>query len=197
MSYYFTILSPAPASNPVFEYHFGTSKPSFLLHTTSAPGASTADGSPHFNDKLYHLLPFIVHSSLDIVEEVQWTTGAMYLKQIDKWQSNLVWYFLAGGGAKLVLVWCPEATSGAAQGLGSEKPGQGRPGSATGMGIGKEKTGKSGDVVSAMEEPVRAFFAEVYENWIKTVMSPFFVLDKEVQSPVFKGKVAAAGRRFL
>ena len=49
----------------------------------------------------------------------------------------------------------------------------------------------------AAEEAVRSFFAEVYENWVKAAMSPFYRVDMEVTSPVFRTRVAAAGRKYL
>lgn len=47
------------------------------------------------------------------------------------------------------------------------------------------------------EEATRQFFADVYESWIKAVMSPFYVLDMPVQSPVFRQRVAGAARKYL
>jgi hypothetical protein len=41
------------------------------------------------------------------------------------------------------------------------------------------------------------FFTEVYENWIKATMSPFYSANMEVRSPVFRARVAAAGRKYL
>ena len=49
----------------------------------------------------------------------------------------------------------------------------------------------------ATEEAIKAFFAEIYENWIKTIMSPFYQVNMEVKSPVFRSRVAAAGKKFL
>lgn len=40
---------------------------------------------------------FIVHSSLDIVEEVQWVQRDMYLKTVDKFGGLLVSGFLTAG----------------------------------------------------------------------------------------------------
>ena len=62
MSYYFAIIGTQ--DNPLFEYEFGTSK-------------QGGDGLPHFSEQSRHLNQFILHSSLDIVEEVQWTGGQM------------------------------------------------------------------------------------------------------------------------
>ena len=47
------------------------------------------------------------------------------------------------------------------------------------------------------EEAVRSFFLEVYENWVKAAMSPFYRVNMEVRSPVFRQRVAAAGRKYL
>jgi hypothetical protein len=47
------------------------------------------------------------------------------------------------------------------------------------------------------EEAVKQFFTEVYENWVKTIMSPFYQVNMEVRSPVFRARVAAAGKKYL
>lgn len=66
MSYYFTILSPTDA--PLFNIAFGTSK-------------SGGDGIARFRfpDTAQYMNQFIIHSSLDILEEAQWTNGNMYV----------------------------------------------------------------------------------------------------------------------
>jgi len=38
---------------------------------------------------------------------------------------------------------------------------------------------------------------EVYENFVKTVMSPFYRHGMEIKSPVFRSRVVAAGRKWL
>lgn len=63
MSYYFVIVGTQ--DNPLFEYEFGTSK-------------QGGDGAAHFADQARSMNQFIVHSSLDILEEVQWSNGQMY-----------------------------------------------------------------------------------------------------------------------
>lgn len=47
------------------------------------------------------------------------------------------------------------------------------------------------------EEAVRQFMNEVYENWVKTVMSPFYRQGMPVTSPVFRARVQAAARKWL
>jgi hypothetical protein len=63
MSYYFAIIGTL--DNPLFEYEFGTAK-------------QGGDGIARFAEQARHMNQFIVHSSLDIVEEVQWGSGQMY-----------------------------------------------------------------------------------------------------------------------
>lgn len=62
MSYYFAIIGTQ--DNPLFEHEFGTSK-------------QGGDGLSRFSDQARHLNQFILHSSLDVVEEVQWNNGQM------------------------------------------------------------------------------------------------------------------------
>lgn len=38
---------------------------------------------------------------------------------------------------------------------------------------------------------------EVYESWVKTVMSPFYRQGMEIRSPVFRGRVLGAGKKWL
>jgi hypothetical protein len=47
------------------------------------------------------------------------------------------------------------------------------------------------------EEAVRQFMSEVYEGYVKTVMSPFYRRGMEIRSPVFRAKVSGAGRKWL
>jgi len=63
MSYYFAIIGTQ--DNPLFEYEFGSAK-------------QGGDGVARFPEQARHMNQFIVHSSLDIVEEVQWAGGQMY-----------------------------------------------------------------------------------------------------------------------
>jgi hypothetical protein len=64
MSYYFTIIGTR--DNPLFEHEFGTSK-------------AGGDGIARFRHEARHMNQFIVHSSLDIVEEVQWGNNGLYV----------------------------------------------------------------------------------------------------------------------
>ena len=64
MSYYFCIIGTK--DNPLFELEFGTSK-------------QGGDGVARFPAEARRLNPFIVHASLDIVDEVQWLNSQMFV----------------------------------------------------------------------------------------------------------------------
>lgn len=78
MSYYFAIIGTQ--DNPLFEHEFGTSK-------------QGGDGLSRFSDQARHLNQFILHSSLDVVEEVQWNNGQMYV-YLFCWLPSLAMYIL-------------------------------------------------------------------------------------------------------
>jgi len=163
MSYYFAIIGTQ--DNPLFEYEFGTAK-------------QGGDGVARFAEQARHMNQFIVHSSLDIVEEVQWAgPGHMYLKRIDRFYNNYVSCWITGGNVKFLLLHCPSQPSATSASRASS------------IGANPESP--------QTEEAIKSFFMDVYENWIKTIMSPFYQVNMEVKSPVFRSRVAAAGKKFL
>ncbi|KAJ4419335.1 TRAPP subunit [Gnomoniopsis sp. IMI 355080] len=162
MSYYFAIIGTQ--DNPLFEHEFGTSK-------------QGGDGLSRFSDQARHLNQFILHSSLDVVEEVQWNNGQMYLKIIDKFFNNYISCFVTGANVKFLLLHQP---------IGS------------GTGASRSSTSIAANPTSAAtEEAIKNFFVEVYENWVKAVMSPFYKVNMEVKSPIFRQRVVAAGKKYL
>lgn len=197
MSYYFAIIGTQ--DNPLFEYEFGTAK-------------QGGDGIARFPEQARHMNQFIVHSSLDIVEEVQWAGGQMYglhstssleilttlnryLKCIDRFYNNYVSCFMTGG-SRIPLA--PSSTTRAkdisdVKFLLLHAPSQ--PASAN---TTRASTSIAANPTSPQtEEAVKQFFTEVYESWVKTIMSPFYQVNMEVKSPVFRNRVVAAGKKFL
>lgn len=63
MSFYFAVVGTK--DNPLYEAEFGTSK-------------QGGDGVARFREEQRPMNQFIVHSSLDIIEEVQWASSTMY-----------------------------------------------------------------------------------------------------------------------
>ncbi|KAK1238659.1 hypothetical protein MKX07_004235 [Trichoderma sp. CBMAI-0711] len=176
MSYYFAIVGTQ--DNPLFEYEFGTSK-------------QGGDGQSRFTEQVRHLNQFILHSSLDIAEEVQWSHGQIgrgltgggsrngrYLKCIDKFFNNYISCFVTGGNVKFLLLHQPTTPTSTASSRSS-------------TAIGANPTSP------ATEEAIKMFFMEVYDNWVKAIMNPFYKANMEVRSPIFRARVAAAGRKYL
>ncbi|KAJ5411785.1 Sedlin [Penicillium crustosum] len=179
MSYYFTILSPT--DTPLFNIAFGTSKGVVMaLHTAQ------------------YMNQFIIHSSLDILEEAQWTNGGMYLKHIDTYPPAAAYItaFLTPSGARFLLLHQPPhlpSSTGTSSGLGSSSL----------LGTAGSTTRASSSSIAAnptspqTEEAVRQFMNEVYESYVKTAMSPFYKQGMEIKSPVFRTRVTAAGKKWL
>ncbi|CEL00988.1 Putative Trafficking protein particle complex subunit 2/Sedlin [Aspergillus calidoustus] len=205
MSYYFTILSPTDV--PLFNIAFGTSK-------------SGGDGIARFRfpdaAQNTYMTQFIINSSLDMLEEAQWMSGNMYLKHIDTYPpaSAYISAFLTPSGTRFVLLHQPpqpnipasSSTTGAAgsmsMSLSASTTSSSGGGLFGGSGIGSSGRTSSSSIAAnptapQTEEAVRQFMSEVYEGYVKTVMSPFYRRGMEIRSPVFRARVSAAGRKWL
>lgn len=79
MSYYFAIVSPT--DKPLFDLTFGTSK-------------AGGDGIARFRngETSRYMNQFIVHASLDIVEEVQWLNSNMSESSTPFQETTLILY---------------------------------------------------------------------------------------------------------
>lgn len=101
-----------------------------------------------------------------------------YLKVIDKLFNNYISCFVTGANAKFLLLHQPTMPTSTSSSRSS-------------TAIGANPTSP------ATEEAIKMFFTEVYDNWVKAIMNPFYKANMEVTSPVFKQRVAAAGRKYL
>jgi trafficking protein particle complex subunit 2 len=171
MSYYFVIISPT--DSPLFELTFGTSK-------------AAGDGVARFRngETSRYMNQFIVHASIDVVEEVQWLSPNMWLKVIDSYAptSSHISCFLTGSNVRFLLLHQPTAVP---TGAGS------RLSTISSTSIPHNPTSPQ------TEEAIRQFMTEVFELWVKTSMNPFYRLGNQITSPVFRQRVTAAGRKWL
>lgn len=101
-----------------------------------------------------------------------------YLKCIDKFFNNYISCFVTGGNVKFLLLHQPTTPTSTATSRSS-------------TAIGANPTSP------ATEEAIKMFFTEVYDNWVKAIMNPFYKVNMEVRSPIFRARVAAAGRKYL
>ncbi|ORY97376.1 trafficking protein particle complex subunit 2-like protein [Syncephalastrum racemosum] len=83
--YYFVIVGAT--DNPIYETDI----------VPSSRSSSLREDHKHLNQ-------FITHAALDVVEEVQWTTQAMYLKSIDRFNEYYVSSFVTGNNVKFMLL---------------------------------------------------------------------------------------------
>lgn len=102
-----------------------------------------------------------------------------YLKVIDKFFNNYISCFVTGANVKFLLLHQPF-------------------GGSSSSGSSRSSTSIAANPTSAAtEEAIKSFFLEVYENWVKAVMNPFYKVNMEVKSPIFRQRVFAAGRKYL
>ncbi|KAI9193575.1 Sedlin [Polychytrium aggregatum] len=83
---YFVIVGTK--DNPIYEAEFG------------GIGASKDKGK----EEHVHLNQFIVHSALDLVEELQWATQSPYLKVVDRFNEWYVSAYVTPSGPKFMLL---------------------------------------------------------------------------------------------
>lgn len=117
------------------------------------------------------------------------TPPRSYFKAIDKFFTSYISLFLTPSNTKFLLLHQPSIPTSTTS-SSTTNPGTTAP-RVSSTSIGANPTS------AATEEAVRNFFVEVYENWTKAVMSPFYRVGMEVRSPVFRARVAAAGRKYL
>ncbi|KAI5299110.1 TRAPP subunit [Ascosphaera pollenicola] len=186
MSYYFTILSPTDA--PLFSLAFGTSK-------------AGGDGIARFRfpDSSRYMNQFMIHASLDILEEIQWTNGALYLKTIDSYSPSSCYIsaFLTGSGARFLLLHQPHSTGVANSSASASSAAIATPLTARVSSSSSSSSIANNPTSPQAEEAVRQFMNEVYESWVKAVMSPFYRRGGEIKSGVFRQRVVTAGRKWL
>ncbi|KAL9104617.1 MAG: hypothetical protein Q9163_000482 [Psora crenata] len=195
MSYYFCIVNSR--DQPLFELEFGTSK-------------QGGDGIARFSQEARHMNPYIVHSSLDLADDVQWTNSQMYLKRIDHFASSYISCFLTPTSTRFLLLHLPHPPNTAPQTKTSPMsfppfvPYTSIPSTST-TTAGSHVSGTGGSSTSIpnnptsqqTEEAIRQFFGEVFEVWIKANMSPFQSTEGKLRSPVFRQRAIAAGKKYL
>ncbi|MCJ1240752.1 TRAPP subunit [Varicellaria rhodocarpa] len=197
MSYYFCIIGTK--DNPLFELEFGTFK-------------QGGDGVARFPAEARRLNPFIVHASLDVVEEIQWLNSQMYLKRVDHFASSHVSCFLTPTSTKFMLLHLPHPPNTPPPALSSSQnphvfppfapytttnPPSSLLRSSTSSSSGGTAAIPNNPTSPQTEEALRLFFTEVYEAWMKAIMNPFQDINKGLGSPVFRARVLGAGKKFL
>ncbi|KYQ89232.1 trafficking protein particle complex subunit 2 [Tieghemostelium lacteum] len=135
MSVLYTFLIIGKNDNPLYEIEF--------------PSSSQKKESTYINQ-------YILHSSLDIVEEHVWKSNNMYLKIIDKYNKYNISSYVTAGQIKLMLL--------------------------------HEKKD---------EDPIRSFFTEVHDIYLKYLLNPFYTFNTPITSPTFDARVRKLGAKYF
>lgn len=168
MPCYFAIIGAR--DNPIYEAEF------------------TSQQLNSFPPELKELNPFILHASLDIIEDLQWqvnpqsinsgggsggflrsrhsnNNGNCYLGKIDHFYGLAITGYLSYGNMKFVMI--------------------------------HSSNGNGSTLAQVEDGPVKNFYQEVHELFVKTLMNPFYKLNDPITSPVFDSKVRTLARRYL
>lgn len=89
-SYYFTIVGTK--DSPIYELEFASFK-----------SGSSIPGKSQFPPNTKEILPFLTHSSLDLIEDAQWSNNQFNLGKVDTFYGLLVSAFVTQGNIKLIM----------------------------------------------------------------------------------------------
>ncbi|XP_024394010.1 uncharacterized protein [Physcomitrium patens] len=75
-----------------------------IVSRNDSPIYESEVGTAPKKDEAAHLHQFILHASLDIVQDVVWNTNNMFLKVVDKFNDLLVSVYVTAGHTRLMLL---------------------------------------------------------------------------------------------
>ena len=133
--------------------------------------------------------------------------GNRYLKRVDQFASSYVSTFLTPTSTRFMLLHLPHPPNTLPQSNTTPNsfppfvPYTSNP-SSTATSGNRSSSSSSTSIPNnptspQTEEAIRQFFGEVFEVWMKAIMSPFASVEEKLGSPVFRQRVAAAGRKYL
>ncbi|KAK6457562.1 transport protein particle 20 kDa subunit [Scheffersomyces xylosifermentans] len=161
-SYYFSIVGTR--DNPLYEVEFS----SFKTATTSSSTGSSVPGISQFPTNIKEILPFVTNSSLDLIEDFQWTTSSFNLGKIDSFYGLLVYGFITQGNIKFIL--CFEGSNNNNNGSSAQK---------------------------YNENSIKQFFVDVNDLYVKCLLNPFYAVNDAITSPDFDLKVKLLAKKYL
>lgn len=165
-SYYFTIIGTR--DNPLYELEFS----SFKSASNSAASTNNIPGRSNFPGSVKEILPFISNSSIDLIEDIQWSTKEFSLGKIDSFYGLLINAFITQGNIKFLL--CYDLNSGNSNSSG-----------------GSNLQSKNED------NSIKQFFMEVNELYVKCLLNPFYSVNDAIISPDFDLKLKMLARKYL
>ncbi|EAZ63358.1 Transport protein particle 20 kDa subunit (TRAPP 20 kDa subunit) [Scheffersomyces stipitis CBS 6054] len=157
-SYYFSIIGTR--DNPLYEVEFSSFK-------SSSSSSSTPPGISQFTDSVKEILPFVSNSSLDLIEDAQWSTSQFNLGRIDSFYGLLVYAFITQGNIKFIL--CFESST----------------------------TNNGNVTQKYDENSIKQFFIEINDLYVKCLLNPFYAVNDAITSPDFDLKVKLLAKKYL
>jgi len=145
------------------------------------------------------------------------TSKNRYLKKVDSFQNNHVHTFLTGGNVKFMLLMNADPLATPYSNFASPPPSRSTSARQSTLIANNPSSSQTEDAVRGFVTEVSSLPAtsdwvgeshppslltefvnlQVYEAWVKCTMNPFYDVNQEITSPIFRSRVAAAAKRFL
>ncbi|KAG5249795.1 trafficking protein particle complex [Salix suchowensis] len=139
-----------------------------IVSRNDIPIYETDAGSATKREDASQMHQFILHAALDIVQDLAWTTSAMYLKAIDRFNDMVVSVYVTAGH---ILFICDFIC------------------------YSNKKFMLLHD--SRNDDGIKSFFQEVHELYIKILLNPLYLPGSRITSSHFDTKVRALARKYL
>lgn len=117
-----------------------------------------------------HLAQFIIHQSLDSLDELVWRSPSMFLKTIDSFNNYSVAAYCTPGHMKFLLLY---------------------------KNKNETTNPSSSNIHIPSDENMKAFFETVHENYIKVLLNPLYEPNGIITSSLFDQNVHLAAKRYL
>ncbi|CRH01752.1 trafficking protein particle complex subunit 2, putative [Plasmodium relictum] len=117
-----------------------------------------------------HLAQFIIHQSLDSLDELVWRSSNMYLKSIDSFNNYSVSAYCTPGHIKFLLLF---------------------------KNKNELNNSTNTNIYVPSDENIRSFFEIVHENYIKVLLNPLYEPNGIITSSLFDQNVHLAAKKFL
>ncbi|KAK9996921.1 hypothetical protein SO802_021607 [Lithocarpus litseifolius] len=130
-------------------------------------------GSAAKREDAAQLHQFILHAALDIVQDIAWTTSAMFLKAIDRFNDLVVSVYVTA-------VFCRYISYNLIFSLTTSLH--------TRLMLLHD---------SRNDDGIKSFFQEVHELYIKVLLNPLYLPGSRIASSHFDTKVRALARKYL
>ncbi|CRG95046.1 trafficking protein particle complex subunit 2, putative [Plasmodium gallinaceum] len=117
-----------------------------------------------------HLAQFIIHQSLDSLDELVWRSSSMFLKSIDSFNNYSVSAYCTPGHIKFLLLF---------------------------KNKNEINNSTNTNIYVPSDENIRSFFEIVHENYIKVLLNPLYEPNGIITSSLFDQNVHLAAKKFL